>query len=268
MFTLKGGGLTVSVLDPVEDERLLGTRYCTGGFIYQVDDERRGPLMAGPTYPDSYNLYDGQGIPDAFKPHLPLSGGELLGIGIGRIDSERNLVTERCRWRIERQPRALRLATEQAGDGWSLSLERVLGLEGRTLTSSTRLANTGVSHLPFQWYPHPFFPHFPGGECCRFPVPVTIPENPGYELAPNGFVRMKEHPWVKRSQLILVGYPAATPVSVLQRHPALSLVAARCDYATARFPIWGNERTFSFEPHYERVMTPGEEARWSVSYDF
>jgi len=27
-------------------------------------------------------------------------------------------------------------------------------------------------------------------------------------------------------------------------------------------------RTFSFEPYYERVVSPGERAAWSVTYDF
>ena len=268
MVTLRGDALTVSVLSPVEDAHLLGTRYCTGGFVFQIDDDRHGALLAGPTYPDSYNLYDGQGIPDAFQPHLPLAGGALLGIGIGRIDPDRNVVTERCEWRVESSGTRLDFSTAQAGDEYAFGLERCVTLTGRTLVSSTRLANTGKLHVPFQWYPHPFFPHYPGGECCRFGAPVAIPDNPGYELAPSGFLRMKGFPWVKRNHFLIVGYPPSTPISLLQRHPLLSLVAARCDYATTRFPVWGNDRTFSFEPYYERVVSPGDEARWSVEYDF
>lgn len=260
--------MTVSVLHPVEEAHLLGTRYCAAGFVFQIDDARHGPLLSGPTYPDSYNLFDGQGIPDAFQPHLALAGGDLLGIGIGRIDPARNVVTQRCPWRIESAAHRLTFGTEQAGDEYALSLERTLTLAGRTLRSATRLTSSGKRHLPFQWYPHPFFPHYPGGECCTFSASAVIPENPGFELAPSGYLRMKGHPWVGRSQFIILGYPAATPVTVLQKHPSLALVAARCDYATSRFPVWGNDRTFSFEPYYERVVSPGEAASWSITYDF
>ena len=268
MITLKGDGMTVSVLHPVEEAHLLGTRYCTGGFGFQIDDDRHGPLLSGPPYPDSYNLFDGQGIPDAFQPHLPLAGGSLLGIGIGRIDPARNEVAERCLWRIQASTAGLSFGTSQAGDEYAFTLERALTVAGRTLTSATGLANSGKRHIPFQWYPHPFYPHYPGGECCKLDSATLIPENPGFERAPSGFLRMRGHPWVGRSHFVIVGYPAATRVTVLQKHPRLALVAARCDYATTRFPIWGNDRTFSFVPYYERVVSPGEEASWSVTYDF
>jgi hypothetical protein len=35
-----------------------------------------------------------------------------------------------------------------------------------------------------------------------------------------------------------------------------------------RLPVWGNENTFSFEPFYERMLQPKEQARWSITYDF
>jgi hypothetical protein len=267
VLLLQGDSLQVEVLHPVEDAARLGTRYCTGGFVFQIDDPRYGPLMTGPTYPRSYNLFDGQGIPDAFQPHLPVGEGTVLGIGIGLIDTARNAVTERCTWRVTGERARLCFATRQAAGGYELSLERTLALEGRTLRSATCLANAGKRHVPFQWYPHPFFPVYPGGECCKFALPVTIPENPGYELAPSGFIRMKGLPWTGRSYFQVIGHPAA-PARLLQKHPRLGAVGAVCDYVSARLPIWGNENTFSFEPYYERLVGPGEEARWSVTYDF
>ncbi|MEC7281971.1 MAG: hypothetical protein VXU50_07875, partial [Verrucomicrobiota bacterium] len=66
VYTLQNEVLSVDVLDPVADRERFGTRYCTGGYIFQVTDANYGPLLSGPTYPDSFNTYDGQGIPDAF----------------------------------------------------------------------------------------------------------------------------------------------------------------------------------------------------------
>ena len=66
MLSLGNRELEVTVLDPVADRDRFGVRYCTGGYIYQITDARVGELMSGPTFPDSFNWFDGQGIPDAF----------------------------------------------------------------------------------------------------------------------------------------------------------------------------------------------------------
>jgi len=90
MYTLSGETLEVAILDPVADQERFGVRYCTGGYIFQVTDRSHGPLLTGPTYPHSFNWFDGQGIPDAFNlgPLLeqPDSGPNALIIGIGECD--------------------------------------------------------------------------------------------------------------------------------------------------------------------------------------
>ena len=275
MLTLKNESLSVSVLDPVADSGRLGTRYCTGGFIFQIEDAARGILLSGPTFPDSYNLFDGQGAPDAFQPHLVVeqdpSGKPLLvlGIGIGLIVAATDRTRDRCTWDIGGGAGTLIFRTAQAAGQWSFKLERRLVLRGRTLRSQTALLNTGTRHIPFQWYPHPFFPLYPGGECCRVGVPVTLPENPGYELSENGFLVMKDLPWTgTRNHFQLLGHGGDRPVSFLQRHPVTGLVSAVCDYVPTRLPVWGNPRTFSFEPYYERNLSPQDQARWSITYDF
>lgn len=61
---------------------------------------------------------------------------------------------------------------------------------------------------------------------------------------------------------------AAAPLMVLQRHPALGLLAATVSYCPSYFPIWGNGRTFSWEPYLERTVPAGSEEEWSVDYEF
>ena len=279
MITLKNEQLDVSILDPVADKDRLGTRYCTAGFIFQIEDREgapaRGILLSGPTFPDSYNLYDGQGAPDAFQPTLVLDQEadgtplRVLGIGIGLIEVKANTVTERCAWDITKGDGIIRFRTTQAAGPWRYDLERTLTLRGRTIRSETVLNNTGNRHLPFQWYPHPFFPLYPTGECCKLSVPFTLPDNPGYELLENGFLRMKRFPWTgSENHFQLLGHSGTAPVSFIQKHPVTSLVTASCDYVPTRLPIWGNARTFSFEPYHERSLHPKDVARWSITYDF
>ncbi|NJN82715.1 MAG: hypothetical protein HC802_10870 [Caldilineaceae bacterium] len=71
MFTLANEQLSVSLLDPVADRARLGSRYCVGGYIWQVTDAAKGALLAGPLYPHpAPNTFDGQGAPDMFLTPL------------------------------------------------------------------------------------------------------------------------------------------------------------------------------------------------------
>src|SRR5215467_14433079 len=102
MYMLTNDELQVSILDPVADQARFGTRYCTGGYIFQITDANRGPLLAGPTYPASFNWFDGQGIPDAFNLHPlcePTAANTMaLIIGVGACELQQKQVMEFCRW--------------------------------------------------------------------------------------------------------------------------------------------------------------------------
>jgi hypothetical protein len=271
MYSLKNESLEVSILDPIADQERFGTRYCTGGYIFQIMDAQLGELLSGPTYPDSFNWFDGQGIPDAFNLS-PLreptaADATALVIGIGLCDLQANQVTEFCRWEVEQTPRQIGMQTEQTFQDFALELERSVSLYQRTVRSLTRLENTGRRPIPLRWFPHPFFPQPKTDELCRLNIAVSFPENPGYELAENGFICRKGWPW-QEGRYQALDHAAQTNLVVLQKHPALGLVAATCSYVPGFFPVWGNRHTLSWEPFFERTLAPGQETTWWIDYDF
>lgn len=274
MYSLGNTALTVSILDPVADQGRFGTRYCTGGYIFQIEDAQRGPLLTGPNYPDypeGFIPYNGQGIPDAFNLNPlaePKAGGSTaLSVGIGLCDLAQDRVVEFCRWQVEQSAGAIRMRTEQAFQSFAFVLERTVALAGRTVRSTARLNNTGPGAVPLRWFPHPFYPQPEGDELCRFNVPVSMPDNPGYVQAPSGFIARKQWP-DGRGYYQPLNMEAQSPLVVLQKHPVLGLVAGVCSYVPTFMPIWGNSQTFSWEPYYERMVAAGQTAEWWIDYEF
>jgi hypothetical protein len=270
MFTLKNDTLTVRVLDPVADRERFGTRYCTGGYIFQIDDKRLGPLLSGPTYPDSFNTFDGQGIPDAFNlDPLRGDGTEVAIIGIGVCDLQSNTVREFCAWEVAEWQTHLRMRTTQRYHHWAFTLTRTITLTQRTVRSHTELHNHGAAPVPVRWFPHPFYPQCTDtDDLCKLNVAVDLPEK-GYALAPNDWITRRGWPWSnKGGEYQALTHDATEPLMLLQRHPALGMAAARCSYVPDFFPIWGNLRTFSWEPFLERTVAIGQRLAWHIDYDF
>jgi len=272
MFSLKNSQLDVAILDPKADAARFATRYCTGGYIFQIEDAKHGPLLTGPTYPDSFNWFDGQGIPDAFNlAPLKASESEPIGLilGIGLCDLQKNIITEPCHWEIEAKDNQIRFSTRHSFHDWAVDLERTVTLIQRTVRSDTRVVNTGRRFLPISWFPHPFYPQLPEGidELIKLSVPVTFPENNGYQRSENGFICRKGWPWGGGHYQPLEPQAIGSLV-VQQRHPALGMVSATCSYTPTFFPIWGNQNTFSWEPFYERTLAPDQIASWRIDYDF
>jgi hypothetical protein len=272
MLSLNNAFLNVAILDPVADRERFGARYCTGGYIFQVTDHRCGDLLSGPTFPYSFNWFDGQGIPDSFRTHLtdtddPASTTEL-GIGIGLINRTDNSVSEYCQWEVAEARGAIQFRTKQDFKSWSLQLNRTVRLENRTLISETTIKSTSAVALPLNWFPHPFFSLYENGECCKCNIAIRLPDNPAYELLPNGYVCQKNLPWDRRGFFQELDWDREQKVVILQKHPKIGLLAATFSYAPTYFPIWGNKYTFSFEPYYQRSVSKDEEVSWSVTYDF
>lgn len=283
MYALSNSELTVFILDPVADTARLGSRYCTGGYIWQVTDSKQGELLSGPEYPKKPNTFDGQGAPDFFIRTLgaedaPL-GGEVGVIGVGRVrrsspvepfDVRHNReVIEFVQWEVICAQNSVTMRTRGAFREWAYTLERVVSLERRTLHSVTSIHNTGLVLLPVRWFAHPFFPLTADGVLCRFSLPFRLDENPGYRVNAEGFVaRQPEHDWSTGWYQPVDYVQDGAPLTVIQKHDRVGQVTAVTDFAPCFLPIWGNDRTFSFEPYFEREFAPGQSATWGIQYTF
>ena len=269
MFTLKNDTLEVVVLDPVADSGRFGTRYCTGGYIFQVTDATHGPLMTGPTYPDAFDWFNGQGIPDAFNlaPLKVAEGNTAMLLGIGLCDLQKNEIEELCKWQVAQTDGQIKFTTQHVFQDWAVDLVRTVKLINRTIRSETEVRNVGKKFLPISWFPHPFYPHPNTDELLKLNIPVTFGESSGYVQAESGFIARKGWPWTNGHYQAL-DHAAANALVVIQRHPKLGQVTATCSYIPTFFPIWGNPITFSWEPFYERTVAPGQSASWTIDYDF
>jgi hypothetical protein len=284
MYTLENAELSVSILDPETDLERCGSRYCVGGYIYQITGAHHGPLLTGPRYPDPYpDVFDGQGAPDAF--HNPLGeddapvGGEVAVLGVGRVRRTSPIEPFSARhnpevirflpWRVERTATTITMQTEDSFGDWSYRLTRRLNLEGRTLDSRTEIESLGDAPLSVRWFPHPFYPPTVDDLLCRFSIPVSVPENPGFYLREDGWICQKpEHDWPRGAFQALDFTPQGEGMTIVQRHPILGEVTAVIDYAPVYLPIWGNSQTFSFEPYFATKLARDERASWGIVYGF
>lgn len=273
MLKLKNEQLEVEILHPIDNQQHFGVRYCTGGYIFQIHDVLQGPLMSGPTYPDSFNWFDGQGIPDAFNlsPLCQPNGNDELVeiIGVGRCDLMNKKVIKFCDWEIEHSVDSITMITLQQFEKFKFNLERTVSLKNRTIRSLTTIKNQGNALIPMRWFPHPFYPQPNNDELCSLNIPVTMSENVGYFVSEDGFISRK-------GQAIEEGFyqelnlkpQEQKPLALVHNHPILGEVSAYCSYAPSFFPIWGNQNTFSWEPFLEKSIAQHRSLSWSIDYNF
>jgi hypothetical protein len=284
MHTLCGDRLEVQVLDPAADRGRLGSRYCTGGYIHQVTDRRHGPLLAGPQWPaERPDVFHGQGAPEAFNGFPgaeSVPAGGLVGvIGVGMVQRATaepfqprtsREVAAWVDWDASVEAQAITMRTEQRYGEWAYRLTKAVRVSGRSVRSETAMANLGPSPLPVRWFAHPFFP-IPGGRrLLRSNLASAVPESPGFEADSSGWVcRKPGHDWAAGCFCPLALDPApARPLELEQEHPLVGRVLVRADFAPTSFPIWGNDRTFSFEPYWEHAIAAGQSAAWAIEYAF
>ena len=271
MLSIKNDELTVSVLDPNRDYQYFGTRYSTGGHIFQIHNKRHGDLLSGPTFPESYNSYDGQGIPDSFhmKPLLfdVKNEREALILGIGHCDLKDDKVLEFAPWTVREDETSISMEVEHSHGSYHCSLYRRLILQGRSLKSEIRIENHGDIVLPVVWFPHPFFPQPDSDQLFKISGDLEFEQGKGYEIDSSGFISRLN--WEEGKDYYLpVLHTLGEKSLIVQRHKDLNFVAAEIGYTPGYFPIWGNNRTFSWEPFYERNLEPFNNATWRISYHF
>jgi len=283
MITVSNERLSVHLLHPEHDNTRLGSRYCTGCYIYQVEHVEYGPLFSGPAYPDpTPPPFDGQGAPEAFTAPLgnaDVSVGETITIiGVGEVlrsspttpihPRQNPTVKQFCQWEIEQSPDTVTMITRQRHTPFHITLSRTVRLNGCTLISGTCLSNDSDRPLAVVWFPHPFFPLNTDFTCCRFHFDYHLPENPAYRTAENGTLCMKpEYNWKKGLFLKTVISKGSTFKADVM-HPGCKKVTVTGDYPLATLPFWANANTFSPEPYMERELAKGQSAEWSIRYTF
>jgi len=286
MFHLENAGLRVAILDPVADRGHIGSRYCAGGYIWQVKDNAKGDLLSGPRYPDpAPPVFDGQGLPEAFEIALGAAdakvGEPVWVIGVGKVKRvspvrpfhvrDNPTILELASWKTEQAGAMLTMTSRQTFKDWDLLLTRKVLLKGRTLVSGTTVRNQGKADAPIRWFAHPFFPHA-GYQVCSLSVecafPAFVPEAGGFRFDASGAIeRNPDFDW-NAGCFQLLNLPFGAPVEVRQKHPSLGEVKVECKFPVAWMPIWANENTVSFEPYYHTVVHPGGQTEWTIRYGF
>ena len=283
MLKLENAQLCLELVDPFADLKLLGSRYCTGGYIFQVRDNIIGDLLSGPTYPDGgFNSFDGQGAPEVFLTALneekAAIGEDVCVLGVGTVTRtspktpfhvrDNPAVKEFAKWDIDQMAGAITMRTRQVFDKWDTSITRSVSLQERNVESKTNLSNNGRDPLPLRWFPHPFFPFPKNNVACRISGSVSVPNNPGFSINDEGYIELKPgYNWKKGLYQPLI-IDNTGIFSAKQLHPLVEKVIVRCNYIPSFIPVWANDNTFSFEPYLETEIKSCDHVTWKIQYEF
>ncbi|OKL48373.1 hypothetical protein BSR28_01330 [Boudabousia liubingyangii] len=272
MLILKNEYLKVELLDPNNDQDLLGTRYCAGGYVYQVTDNQVGPLLSGPTYGVEFDPFHGQGLPDSFSfSDIYLADQQRIKLipGVGTVDIESGKLVEQAAWTVETTTSsAVFIARQKLGE-IEIEIEREVSLVDRCLVSKTVFRNLSSRKIPFTWFPHPFFPVDKADPKLLgqvIPSKFSL-DSDGYSMNRTGTIVRKNWPW-KTDKYGVLDQEWTQPITIVQRHPKVGQVVLTTSYTPTYFPIWGNMLTFSWEPMISRLLAPNQSASWRISYFF
>lgn len=288
MLQLANRDLRVDLLDPREpaDIARQGWRYCWGGYVWQVTDAQRGPLLSGPEFPKADpSAFNGQGLPESFRharrdtlDRLTWKDDVGLALGAGILaanpgasgpgpDSVRLVAP--CDWRVTTNPDHITFHTQHSAAGFVYDLTRTIELRGRTLDSRTQLTNHGSARLTLQWFSHPFWALTAGRARITLPPGTTIPENPGFHVNAEGVLTFKR-PFVTAddNQFALLSLPPGRELNLTVNHPQLARITFATSFVPDECPVWANAHTISVEPYLNLALAPGETRHWHVRHGF
>lgn len=287
MITIKNNLLTAELLDPVADFDKTGSRYCVGGYVWQIYDKSGNALLSGPKFPDKFPpVFDGQGMPEAFE--IPLGGGDcavgenVCVIGVGLVEKSSDVepfhprnnpnVVEPCGWDVECGDDFVVMTTRQDFENKSIQLRREVRLIDSCIKSITCINNVGDTEIHIRHFAHPFFPLNKNLSCGKIESSdknsvVKLSDNAGYEIDDDGMIYMKQnYPW-ERGLFQLIDIPNDKLVFKIP-HPITEKITMKTDFPVVRCPIWANLNTFSFEPFMDCVVNVGENISWGIEYCF
>lgn len=281
MLTLANTTLKVHLLHPIEDQERLGTRYCHGGYVWQVEDAVVGPLLSGPDFPEEPDRFNGQGLPEVFTGAWgedgAVAGGVVALTGIGEVEfttgeipfdpADNPHVITPCTWKVAMKPESATFTTHQALGDLGCRLVRSVTLADRCLKIGSHLTNTGRGAIPLRWFAHPFFPLTRDGRAVRFGPGIVLPAHPAYAQDADGTLRLQPDQ-TARSRYLELQLDRGTQLEAMQAHDRIDGIAVTGDFPLATLPLWYNGSTFSFEPYFETLLPPGQHAAWSLSYRF
>jgi hypothetical protein len=283
MFILKNNELCVEIIDPKKDRKLLGSRYCTGGYIYQVKDVKKGNLFSGPQFPNpNFDVFHGQGAPEVFVIALNQErcniGEDVFVLGVGAVTKtspiapfhvrDNPVVKEFCIWEINEKKDSIEMTSKCVFNRWKFIINKRVTLNDRKIVSQTNISNNSELDIPIRWFAHPFFPFPPDYRVCKFFFKIEFNENDGYFINNEGFIEMKsEYNW-KKGLYQKIFFDKKEKLSVIHKHPLLGEITAHCDFIPESIAIWANDVTFSFEPFYNAIIESGGNKNWSISYCF
>lgn len=285
MHILKNKNLTVEVLDPIKDQHLLGSRYCTGGYIWQVYHRTHGALLSGPFYPQAIPpTFDGQGFPEVFESAAPDADLKAVGCtvlvpGVGIVKKSSLIVpfhsrnnpevVHFCSWETSISPNSILMKTDQVLDPFQCSITREITLIDMEIMSKTSFQFCGAHSYNLSWFAHPFFPLNPDFRCCQLSVPAGNLSNDAFFLNDiDGTLQIKPTFDYSKSSYTLLDIPSGSKISVDQFHPSIGKVTVSTDFPVSKMPVWTNKNTFSFEPYFQTCIEENQKINWMIRYHF
>jgi hypothetical protein len=279
MLTLINADLRVDLNDPAAEQAKLGPRYSWGGYIWQIHDNSAGPLLSGPEWPESNpQPRNGQGLPESFRHSttegVPLLWDGALGLApgagaLGRDASGAIVVTDPCKWTVEKSQDCAVFRTTQTVVDWSFAIERTIELQGRRVRSVSRLTNLGVAPLVLEWFAHPFFALGTDGMLrAQLPEGTALPENPGFRIEGRELTFRRAFIGIDGGHLDQLSLPEGAPLVAQLSHPRLEWMRFATSFAPFKCVVWANGNTLSLEPFLALDLAPGESREWELIYEF